>query len=235
MRLNRETRELALNMGMQRNRDRARRRSMSGKQLMLGIGADQFYGVDESGRRVDLKVNIESWRVLVGFRRERASRIGEGFVEGDPIPSTTVMVFTDIYHAVRAMKHIRQNHVGELKDNEILCQNIDELHAMLYTQGARLDERRLEEIRDVLAAYNAEVGKTESGCKLLADMKMDKALEAMKEGIWYRTRFRRRRSISEACTLLTAFKNRYLWRDGEVVGIDAYEEVERTASGRSGT
>jgi hypothetical protein len=77
----------------------------------------------------------------------------------------------------------------------------------------------------VLDAYNAEVAKSESGCKLLADMKMDKALEMMNTAIWNRTTFKRRNSVAQACTLLTAFKNRYLWRDGQVVGIDAYEQV----------
>jgi hypothetical protein len=224
MRTTVKARDLAAGMEKQRRRDRARRCSMKGRQLMLeGVNADHIYGVDESGRRVDLKVNADGLKVLIGFKRERA--LGEGFVEGDPIQRTTVVSTTDVYHAVRAMKYIRQAHAKELKRNEALCQNIDALHALLYTRGNLIDERRLTEIRDMLAAYNAEESGSSSVYKQLASRKMDEVLEKLAQAIWERTAFKRRSSITQACSLLTAFKNRYLWREGQVMGINIYDKV----------
>jgi hypothetical protein len=226
MRTTTAARELAARMEGQRHKDRAKaRKEARGRQLMLdGVHADRMYGLDEQGRRVDLKVTIDGWKAVVGFRRELIAAMDDEFKEGDPIPRATRLATTDVYHAVRAMKHIRHSHSKEIRRNETLCINIDELHALLYTQGL-LDESRLREIQAILQAYDAEQAGIDSGYKLLAGRKMTEALEALEQAIWERTSYKRRRCTAQACALLTAYKNRYLWRDRQVMRIDGYERV----------
>ncbi len=225
MRTTAKSRDLADRMEKQRAADRsAQRRLMRGRQFMLaGVNADHIYGVDEGGRRVDLKVNTYGWNVLLEFRRERAS-IDEGFMEGSHIPSATVASTTDIYHAVRAMKHIREEYPRELERNEALCKNIDELHAMLYIKGDKFDDKRLGEIRGMLAAYDAEAAGSGSVQKQLASRKMDDVLARIDEAMG-RTGFKKRTNITAACALLTSFKTRYLRREGQVAGINLYDQV----------
>ncbi len=227
MRTTVHSRELAAGMERQRRKDRIRQRNLAkGKQLMLGgVNADHIYGVDDQGRHVDLKVTMEDWKVVLGFRRELVSGVDDTFVEGDPVPRTTVLSTTDIYHAVRAMKHIRQRHAKERRRNEELCRNIDELHGMLYASGNLFNDNRLGEIYDMLKAYDAEMSESTSAYKLLASRKMGIALEKLKQAMWERTAFRRRSSITQACALLTAFKSRYLWRERQTTRIDDYDRV----------
>jgi len=152
--------------------------------------------------------------------------MGDDFVEGDAIPRGTVISTTDIYHAVRLEKYVPRSHSAERRRDDALCQELDKYHAMLSVEGVHLDSKQLSGIYDKLEAFNADVARSDSGYKLLANRKLGGVLKKLDNAMKEADPFTKAGMISRACALLVAFKNRFsIWRDGQVQGINDYNKV----------
>ena len=226
MRLSGESNALAGRMAAQRQKDleKQKKRILEHPLKFDCIRGGKLYARDDSGRRVDLKVELKDWKVIIGLRREDVGKMGPDFVEGAPIPRETVYTITDVYHGVRLLKHIPEEHDAEIAGMLEMLGRVDLPHAESYLEGSRLGASELEDIRRELAAPLEEVAKKNGGYKKLSEFKLDKALELLDKAGNESDLFKKRGLITPACASLVAFKNRYGgWRHRQIGRIDRYE------------
>jgi hypothetical protein len=222
------SREIAAGMEKQRKKVRKKQRKKARERDLQveGIEKGKMYGRDERGRKVDLKVNLKGWKTILGFKVELISQMGENFREGDLIPRKVIHTDTDIFKAVRSVKHVRGSHRSELQRNERLFKSIDELQSIVYTKGHTLNEDDLRRISKAICEYIEEVSKKRSGYKLLAKWKLQDVPSLLDQAMNEGNAFRRRNRLSVLCTKLTAFKERYgKWRERQIFNIDRYNQV----------
>jgi len=228
MRHSNETLALAGRMGQQRTGDmeKDRKRILEHPLKFDCIQGGKLFARDDSGRRVDLKVEIRDWKVTIGLRREDIEKMGPDFVEGERVPRETVYVTTDIYHAVRLVRHIQERHDAEMKGIVGLLCGVDLTHAHTIVEGREMDARQLEEVRLALIPPLEEVSEKKAVYKYLSSFKFDNALELLKKAEGESDQPVKRNLIYPACSTLVAFKNRYgRWRGRQVAKIDVYEQA----------
>lgn len=228
MRQSDETLALAGRMQQQRTRDmeKDRKRILEHPLRFDCVQGGKLYARDDSGRRVDLKVELKDWKVTIGLRREDIEKMGPDFVEGNRVPREIVYTTTDIYRAVRLVRHIQERHDAEMKDIIGLLCGVDLAHAHTLTEGREMDAKQLEEVRLALIPPLEEVSKKKAAYKYLSSFKFADALELLKKAEGENDQPMKRSLIYPACATLVAFKNRYgRWRGRQVTKMDVYEQA----------
>ncbi len=216
---------LASRMQQQRQeKSRSQQRFIEKRPILVeGIEDERIYGRDERGRKVDLKTKKNGSMVQLGFNREIIEQMGADFKEGDPIPRKIFYCETDIYNAVRSLKHMRKSHDLERERNERLANAIDQIHAILYTKNAGLKSEEILHLSSQLDSIAKAALKKTSGYKLLAKWKLDAVPDLLRNAAKEENAFKRTNLISSACAKLVAFKERHnRWRERQILRIDRY-------------
>jgi len=226
--MNKETKELQARMEKQRKSVRKEQMMKTAERRIEveGIRDGFVLGRDEKGRKINLKVDFDGWKVILGRRVELIAEIGQDFKEGDPIPRKTIYSSYDIYGAVRSLKHLRVSYRTELNKNEAFFKTLDSLHSLLASKGSGLKNEDLQKIANELEGDVEDLSKKRSAYKLLARWKLEDVPGMLREASESADFFRRSNTIGAACAKLVAFKNRFgKWRERQVFNISGYNRA----------
>jgi len=209
-----------------RKRAEGRRRALERQLTFDCIHGRRMYAIDAEGRRVDLKAEFSDWKVVLTFTKEDAGRMQRDFRKGDRIPKKTVVVRTDIYHAVRLLKHIQGRHKAEIKMAEELFEKINPAHWDLYKERSTISQQKLEAVQKRILGCIEEASKKTGGYKTLAGIRLAEVPKALEEMVAENGASTKEERVRRACNELAAFKLRYgEWRDDQIADIDMYEKV----------
>lgn len=184
-------------------------------------------GESEITRRPeDLKMKIRSPRdVVLMTKREKTELVDRKTPLFGKIPKKNVTSRTNIYRAMRMLKHIIESSKNEIDSRDVVLEKIEEINARLYEKQNKISRKELSEILAELNGIGAMLRKKTSACKRLAlymledsDVMLSDFNEARKN-----LHSGRALNVSRACTKLTAFRRRYgEWRDMQAGKIMAY-------------
>jgi len=218
--------EIAKRMAEQRETKAARQKELVfSRQLDIENIDKGLARTADGSRKIDLKIiQHGEWKLRIGLKRETAKKMGMDFHEGDPIPRETTWIDTDVYHAVRLFGHIEEGHEVERKRIFDLLKQVDDFHSRLYTHGDILPEKELNEILGIVQEVIEIVSKKEAGYKILAEWKLETVPNLIIDAIKENHPFKKRNRISNVCSALMAFKERYgSWRVRQTYGIDNHD------------
>lgn len=215
-------------MAKQRKDTRAKQRREARAKPVEVEGAEQekVIGRDADGKKINMKVTLMGWKAILGHRVDLIEEIDPDSKRGDPIPTRVIYRDTDIYHAVRSLKHVRGSHRTELQRTERLFEAIDKLQSILNTEGHRLKKSELVWIRQRICTFIDDTSKTRSGRKLVAKFELEKVPGLLDQAMEETNAFRNRNRISVACTMLVVFKDEYgTKREKEILEEDRYNKA----------
>ncbi len=188
-------------------------------------------GKDENGqplitRPVNyLKIRLSGMRAEITYRREESGKIDETFVEGAKIPRRKITLKTDIFRALRSVKHVRERYEKEFEKRDEILGKVERINAELATREAKITRAHIESLENRLDALVGEMSLDKAAVKKLGRFKIEEIYEYL-EPAKYLYGFQKEAMIAAACSKLVAFRNRYgTWRDGQVARIMAYNKL----------
>ncbi len=162
---------------------------------------------------VEFPVHRDDKLFLAGLGPTEANEI----VKAGAQRKRKVNISTDIYHAVRLFKHIKEGYRNELKGARTV-QMVEGVNAMLATLSSGALREEVEKIIGKLIQLEKRLGKKKSAPKLLALDKLERARKALEEFLREEGVFKKMNRVGVACALLVAFRNRYEeWRLREIL------------------
>jgi len=190
------------------------------------------WGVLKNGCRypssvmIKFKKNDPEYMATFGLK-ETEKRIKTG----QRITKKTVEVNTDIFHAVRACKHLREGYQKELEQNSGFLTDVEKLNARLSELHKRGGISAWE-LSMFLNDINGPGGLLErtSGWKnfgkRIAKDYLTAAAELLNKAALTENPLERSRFVVGACAKITAFRNRLgEWRDREVGNLLAWNHL----------
>lgn len=164
--------------------------------------------------------------VRIFFRREE--RLPEGFEAGQPVPRRHIMHVSDIFHAVRMLKHVAEGHRQERGKTNSALELAELINAKLAVlareargreaaKAAKKEMEAMPEIRALASAYkHMALEQLQKACRLLEEAENAGSRANIKLGA--------------ACACLSSFRERLgEWRARQTFNIDAYDELRENS------
>lgn len=190
-----------------------------------------YVGKDAEGQPVltrppeSLKMRVSAMCAEIKYRREESGKIDETFAEGTKIPRKQITVKTDIFRAVRGLKHVREGYENDFEKRDEILREVEKINSELAMNGGNMAKGQLEQIENRLDKVLEEISPDMAAVKKLGRFKIEEIFEYL-EPAKYLQRFEKQAMITAACSKLVAFRNRYgEWRDGQVARIMAYNKL----------
>jgi len=165
--------------------------------------------------------------VRMFFRREE--KLPEDFKVGKPVPRRHVMHVSDIFHAVRQLAHVGENHRQERGKTNSALELVEQINAKLTilahkakgaeaVKAANQEMEAMPEIRALASAYkHMALEQLQKACRLLEDAERGNGSRANIK-------------LGAACACLVSFRERLgEWRARQTFNIDAYDELRENS------
>ncbi len=141
----------------------------------------------------------------------------DSLVREDVHRRNTIPILTDLFHAVRLFKHIKEGYRQELAGTKTVCR-LEELNASLACTNA---DGEVKLVIDALLTLQEKMRRKSSATKLMAFAKMDHSRKLLEKAIADPSH--KVILIGAACACLVAARNRYEnWRIKEVLRHGSY-------------
>ncbi len=173
----------------------------------------------------DLRMKIRSPRdVTVWTKRERTELVGRKTPLFGKIPKRNVSSRTNIYRAMRMLKHIIESARNEIEKRDEVLEKIERINSRLYEKQNRISSDELSSMLAELNTTGATLRRKISACKRLAFYMLEDSGSMLSDFRSISSELRGKQlNVARACAKLTAFRNRYgRWRDEQVGKIIAY-------------
>ncbi|MEM3030634.1 MAG: hypothetical protein QXH27_02760 [Candidatus Micrarchaeia archaeon] len=215
------------------------------EELLQRIGGKTIHGIDENGRPAKtkpphrLKACItSSGRVTLEFSRESHRRVArllpetiEGLArKGGKFPGKKTTFSTDLLHAVRSLKHLREGHASEISAKDRVLDEVKRLNLELDQLDSHASKMELDAFRKRLQGFVVELEKMKLLLKRAAKNKLAEAAGLLAQVGEEDNAQEKYRLLTAACSKIAAVENRLgRWRDEDIIGMDFYNLLRERA------
>ncbi len=196
--------------------------------LLSRITGPTVCGLNEEGRRTwtksadALRMGVsDRGRVRISFRRESyrrvarmsTARLEERLRKGWIAPRKAVSFSTDLFHAVRSLKHVRETHALEFAEKDELIRKVERVNAEFAVRSRSLTADQARELRRKLIVLCAELERKTSSLKKMAKAQLEGTVALLDDS-----------QYAAACARMVAFRRRLgELRDRQIAGIDEWD------------
>ncbi|MFA5077465.1 MAG: hypothetical protein WC488_03490 [Candidatus Micrarchaeia archaeon] len=140
------------------------------------------------------------------------------------------IVVTDLFRAVRMLKHVCDSAEAEFKKRDNILGEIENANARLAQNWKKLGESEYREIEGQVGKILDAISNDVAMSKKLGREKLEGAVKLLVEGKNEANLFNKHAKLAGACAKLVGFRNRYgRWRDWENSGVIGYNRLREWA------